>query len=63
MKQCSWERCIEPATQIARWHNEDRPPKPDTLASYCDVHVHEAVKNGAAIVGPLSDPAVPVEPQ
>jgi len=50
VKICSWEQCTEPATQIARWRNEDTPPKPDTIASYCDVHVHEAMKHGAALI-------------
>ncbi len=59
MKQCSWGECKEPATQIARWSNESpkkkneiaQPAKP-TLASYCDMCIHEATKHGAVHVGP-----------
>ncbi len=53
MKQCSWERCMDPATQMAEWKNVDGKPHHSTWASYCDVHVHEAVRNGAVFFGPI----------
>jgi hypothetical protein len=51
-KTCHWERCTEPARNVARWRREAADGRNDVYdyAHYCDGHMMKATTQGAVCI-------------